>query len=318
MAMALKQMQPVLAFATAHLDEDLSLSALAGHAGLSAFHLQRIFSAAVGETPKQLTLRLRLGRAAGMLLMGDDSVLEVALACGFQGHEVFCRAFRRRFGITPSAYRGRGFVNRVDPVKAKYHGAIVDRVGPCIGLYHIEEEKRSAMAYSVTKKELSPQPVLVVRRRVKRSQIAAAIGEALPHVFLYAQQNGIALAGLPFTRYIEVGPGLITIEPGMRVAGPSQDPHRLKPAWTEASGGSEVKTDVLPGGPVAFTTHTGSYDNLPDAYGAIELWIEGEGLVAVGTPWESYITDPAEYPDPKDWKTEVFWPLTGRPSSLAP
>ncbi|MGB7309618.1 MAG: AraC family transcriptional regulator, partial [Candidatus Acidiferrales bacterium] len=56
-----RKMQPVLAYAAAHLDEDVSLAALARQAKLSAFHLQRIFSATVGETPKQLTLRLRLG-----------------------------------------------------------------------------------------------------------------------------------------------------------------------------------------------------------------------------------------------------------------
>ena len=59
----------------------------------------------------------------------------------------------------------------------------------------------------------------------------------------------------------------------------------------------------------ATTIHTGSYDQLQDAYGAIQQWIEAEGLVADGAPWESYVTDPAEHPDPRDWKTEVFWPL---------
>jgi AraC family transcriptional regulator len=173
----------------------------------------------------------------------------------------------------------------------------------------MEEEKTSVMTYAVTKKELAPQPVLVVRRRVKRSEIAAAIGEALPHVFMYAQRNGIALAGLPFTRYIEVGPGLLTIEPGMRVAAPSEEAKPIDAAGTTAAGAGEVKADVLPGGPVAVTTHVGPYDSLSDAYGAIQQWIEGEGLAAVGTPWESYVTDPGEHPDPKDWRTEVFWPL---------
>ena len=37
--------------------------------------------------------------------------------------------------------------------------------------------------------------------------------------------------------------------------------------------------------------------------------METEGLVAGGAPWESYLNDPSDYPDPKDWKTEVFWPL---------
>jgi AraC family transcriptional regulator len=119
----------------------------------------------------------------------------------------------------------------------------------------------------------------------------------LPHIFVHAQQNGIALAGLPFTRYVEMGPGMVTMEPGMRVTSPG------------ASGQGEVVADTLPGGPAAATTHIGPYDRLSEAYAAIEQWMEAEGLVPAGAPWESYETDPADYPDPKDWKTEVFWPL---------
>jgi AraC family transcriptional regulator len=298
--MMIRRLQPVLTFAAAHLDEDLSLRALAAQAGLSPFHLHRVFSTAAGETPKQYALRLRLGRASVMLLIGNDSVLHVALSCGFQSHEAFCRAFRRRFRMTPSAYRERGFSAGADAAQARTHAELVNRVGPCVGLYHGSNNAKSKeddMAYSITKQELAPQPVLIIRRRVKRSEIAAAIGEALPHIFLYAQQNGIALAGLPFTRYVEMGPGLVTMEPGMRVTG------------SAGSGQGEVVADTLPGGPVATTTHTGPYDKLADAYAAIEQWIEAQGLAAAGAPWESYVTDPTDYPDPKDWKTEVFWPL---------
>ena len=300
MALPFKKVQPVLAFAAAHLDEDISLDALAAQAGLSPFHLHRVFSAAAGETPKQFTLRLRLGRAAAMLLIGNESVLNVALSCGFQSHETFCRAFRSRFGMSPSTYRERGFVSGVDARQAREHAQTVDRVGPCIGLFHTSEDRRrpvNNMAYSVTRKELAPQPVLIVRRRVKRSDIAATIAEALPHIFLHAQQNGIALAGLPFTRYIEIGPGMVTMEPGMRVSS------------ANASGQGEIVADTLPGGPVATTMHMGPYDRLTDAYAAIEQWMETEGVAAGGAPWESYVTDPGDYPDPKDWKTEVFWPL---------
>jgi AraC family transcriptional regulator len=300
MTLPLRRVQPALAFAAAHPDEDLSLAALAAHARLSPFHLHRVFSSAAGETPKQFTLRLRLGRAAAMLLTGDDSVLDIALSCGFQSHEVFTRAFRRRFGMTPSAYRERGFASGVDRAQAITHAKLVRAVDPCLRLYHTNDRQRSQrnhMTYSITRQELAPQPVLIVRRRVRRSDIAATIAEALPHIFVYAQQNGIALAGLPFTRYLEMGPGMVTMEPGMRVAGPA------------ASSQGQIIADILPGGPVATTTHAGPYDNLSDAYAAIEQWMATEGLVAAGPPWESYVTDPGDYPDPKDWKTEVFWPL---------
>ena len=193
--------QPLLAYAAANLDDDVSLTALAGKASLSAFHLHRIFSAAVGETPKQFTMRLRLGHAAARLLMTDDSVLSVALSCGFQSHEVFVRAFRRSFGMTPSTYRRRGFANRVSTTQARQHAALVSQVGPCIALYHIDKRKEPEMTYTITRKEVSPQPVLVIRRRVKLSEIGSTLAEVLPSVFKHAQQTGAAIAGQPFTRY---------------------------------------------------------------------------------------------------------------------
>src|SRR5580692_7057489 len=127
----LKRIQPVLAFAAEHRDEDLSLAALAARSGFSPFHLHRLFSAAAGETPKQYTLRLRLERAALLLLQSERSVLNVALSCGFRSHEAFCRAFRRHFRTRPGAYRSRGLAGN-----AEKHATLVTSVGPCIQLFH--------------------------------------------------------------------------------------------------------------------------------------------------------------------------------------
>jgi AraC family transcriptional regulator len=296
----LKQVQPVIAFAAGHIDEDLSLTVLADQAGLSAFHLHRVFSAVAGETPKQFTLRLRLARAAGMLLTTGDSVLDVALACGFQSHEGFCRAFRKCFRMTPSAYRARGLAGG-DTSLAMRHAAIVDDVAPCIGLFHTRENGRlqkNDMAYLITKRQIPAQPVLVVRRQIKPSEVATTLAEVLGHVFMQAQQNGMALAGQPFTRYLEWGPGLWTIEAGMPVT-----------AHATAPSHEDVRADTLPGGWVATTTHSGAYDKLTEAHAAVQQWIAAEGLSAAGSPWEVYTTDPGDYPDPKDWKTEIFWPI---------
>jgi AraC family transcriptional regulator len=311
----LKQIHSTLTYVAQRRDEDVSLARLAGKAHSSPFHLHRLFSAAMRETPKKLALRLRLEDAASRLLVTRESVLDIALNCGFQSHEVFCRAFRRRFGMTPSRYRERGFAAGIDDLQAKKHAVFVASIGPCVGLYHFIDEQPgvNSMQYVIKKIELSPQPVLVGRRRVKRSEIAATVGAVLGHVFKFAQQHGIAVTGLPFTRYSDIGPGLLTVEPGMRIAAPSdKNPIQIDPEWTVAAGEAEVQADMLPGGFAAVTLHVGAYDRLPDAYGALEQWIESEGLLPAGAPWESYITDPAESPDPKDWKTEVFWPVKKR------
>ena len=295
----LKRLQRVFSYAAAHLDEDVSLSALARHAGMSPFHLHRLVSAATRETPKQLTLRLRLARAAVLLLTSDDSVLDVALACGFQSHEVFCRAFRRQFGIVPRKYRDRGFAGIVTRRQVARHAALVEGVGPCVSLYHFSEAKvtRSEMAYSIAAKQLQRQPVLVTKRRMKQSEIAMNLGEMFGRVFQFAQQSGLALAGPPFARYLEMGPGLMTVQAGFPVVA-------APPAAPE-----DLAADTLPDGLAAMTVHAGAYDRLQDAHAAIQEWIEAERLTPAGAPWESYVTDPGQHPDPKDWKTEVYWPV---------
>ena len=257
-----------------------------------------------GETPKRFTLRLRLERAAVMLLVGRESILDIALACGFQSHEAFTRSFRERFGMSPRAYRKRGFAGNPSSKEGQQHADFVERVGPCLGLYHTrggEGDPQKLMTYSVTKQHIAPQPVLLVRRSVKRSEIAAAIPQALGKIFQHAQQHGIALTGHPLTRYIEVGPGLMTIEPAMRIASGGH---------TQSDPSHEVLTDTLPGGLAAKTTHFGKYEDLHEAYAAIEVWMKAEGAASGGAPWEDYVTDPAESPDPKNWQTDVYWPLT--------
>ncbi len=152
------------------------------------------------------------------------------------------------------------------------------------------------MTYSVTKKTLTPQPALAVRRTIKPDGIAKALSEMFPQVAVYAQQSGIAMAGAPYARYLSMKGNEWVIEAGFPVAAP-------------AAGSDEVIAAALPGGPAAFTIHSGPYDKLRDTHSAVHDWIVEQKLDAAGAPWESYVTDPGQHPDPKDWKTEVYVPL---------
>jgi len=90
----------------AHLAEDLDLPTLAAVAHLSPWHFHRVFQALTGETLAERVRRRRLETAAARLLASPpESAFAIALDVGFGSAEVFTRAFRAYFGVTPTAWR---------------------------------------------------------------------------------------------------------------------------------------------------------------------------------------------------------------------
>ncbi|QZP30533.1 GyrI-like domain-containing protein [Pseudomonas sp. DR48] len=101
-----KRFNAVLTYIDANLEGDLSVKTLSHVANFSAFHFHRQFTAFVGVPVSRYVQLMRLRRAAHRLAaLTDYSVLDAALSAGFESPEAFCRAFRRAFGTTPSAFR---------------------------------------------------------------------------------------------------------------------------------------------------------------------------------------------------------------------
>jgi AraC family transcriptional regulator len=263
--------------------------------------VHRRFRRITGETLKQYTLRLQLERAAARLIADDGSILDVALASGFASHEVFSRAFRRKFGSSPTAYRARASTFGSKSQRLR-HLALTKSIGPCIRFFHTPSYKNhyprpSPMpVVSIARKEVAAQPILFIRRRIAPSEMKATLGECFGKLFSHGAKAGLPIAGWPLCRYISTGQGLWTIEPAMPLAAP-------------AASEGELQSGALYAGPVALGIHAGPYENLPDTNAAIERWIEANGYKVAGAPWEQYVTDPGDHPDPKDWLTEVYWPI---------
>ncbi len=91
-----------------HIHEPLKREQLAEVAGFSVPHFHRVFSAQVGESAASYVRRFRLERAARKLRMGAVDITEVALAAGYETHAAFSKAFKQRFGLTPSEFRQLG------------------------------------------------------------------------------------------------------------------------------------------------------------------------------------------------------------------
>lgn len=237
---------PLLVHIQANLDQDLSLAALSRKAGLSPFHLQRLFKAWIGETPKAYTSRLRVERAAFRLLIHESTVLDIALECGFQNHETFIRAFHRRFGKSPRDYRKWA------------QGAVAS------WNEHAEADLPDvAQGFEISAtKVIRLQPMhLAFRRHVGPY-------ESVPEsIFDELEQWAIAgpgrrLPGPPV--WIGIGhdapfttpPEQLRFDAALVVPGP------FAPE-------GQIGYQLLAGGDFAVTTHAGSYDTLPAAYAAI-------------------------------------------------
>jgi AraC family transcriptional regulator len=101
-----KRMHRVLSYIDGALDRTLELVELAEIAHFSAFHFHRVFTAWMGETLGEYLRRRRLEVAATRLAAQPRvPVLSIALSVGFGSAEAFARAFKTRFGCTPTEWR---------------------------------------------------------------------------------------------------------------------------------------------------------------------------------------------------------------------
>lgn len=302
----LEELLPLLAQLIDVDGEIKTLADLAAADGRSPFHLQRIFSTEIGESPLQYGRRVRLQRAAAALLVTSKSVLEIALDADYSSHEGFTRAFRGLFSVSPQTFRQqqRATFNHLIH-HYKLHLETANHTAPCISLYRIsvakppkpgQQMEETSMNYEISKKQIEETPFLYMRRQVKPEEISDALAGIFGPVFQFATANGIPFAGPPTTRYVSFGPGLVTIEAGMPVAGAPE-------------GEGEILLGTLVGGTVASTVHKGPYDSLSLGYEAIQKWMMENNEESGGAPWEVYITDPGEVPDPAEWLTEIIHPL---------
>ncbi|MBQ2839321.1 MAG: helix-turn-helix transcriptional regulator [Muribaculaceae bacterium] len=84
----------------------VSLEAIASQMYITRGQLTRRVKAIKGMTTQQYAMKVRLTHASNLLKNNIDmAISEVAFRCGFEDATSFSRAFRRKYGISPSEYR---------------------------------------------------------------------------------------------------------------------------------------------------------------------------------------------------------------------
>ena len=91
----------------AHPEQNVSVHSLADIAGLSAYHLVRVFHKYVGMPPHQYQKNVRVLKARKLLASGA-AISEVAYRTGFCDQSHLNRCFKTTLGVTPGKYVTRG------------------------------------------------------------------------------------------------------------------------------------------------------------------------------------------------------------------
>lgn len=97
------QLQPVIDYIHAHLDQNLTLAELAALVPISPSHFSHSFKQLIGVAPYQYVIQCRIDWAKQLLLQGM-SIANVAQDIGFANQSHFSRHFKRWVGTSPKAF----------------------------------------------------------------------------------------------------------------------------------------------------------------------------------------------------------------------
>ena len=133
------------------------------------------------------------------------------------------------------------------------------------------------------------------------SNISQIMGQQYGSLMAYMGTNNIAMNGMPMTVYHEMNneAGTVIMSNGI--------PVREK---IEVSEDSDILCGYMPKMKVLKGTLLGNYTNLGAAWSALMQHLSINNLVqSDDKPFEIYSNDPGNFPNPADWKTELYIPL---------
>lgn len=270
----------VLDHIRANLDATLDLDELANLSHFSAFHFHRVFRGVVGEPVKTHVRRLRLERAARDLRRqgAPRPITELAFDAGYGTPEAFTKAFRQRFGQSPSEFR-----TSATPLHASVF------------------QPRTVMSNDAPV-EIVDLPELTFAK-IDHTGPYTEVGPLFERLMGWAGPAGVFG---PMTRVF----GRFWDDPEVTPADKLRSEVCISVTGTpEVAEGISLATQ--PAGRFAKHVHAGSYETLGETYGQLlGQWIPALDLALVeGSPCvEIYLNSPTDTA-PEDLRTEIYVPL---------
>jgi len=257
------RMRRVLDYIDQHLDGDLDLETVSRVAAFSKFHFHRQFAATFELSVHRYVQLARLKRASHQLAGGDaPSVTDIAMDAGYDAPDAFARAFRRRFGQSPSSFR-----KAPDWVPWLAASGSLDNA----------RSKIMQTIYShddVTIRDVPPTPVAILEHRGDR----ATFGETTQRFIAWRKAAGLSP---------ETNPTITVFRSEREPANPADYAMDLCTVTDLpiAADDGVMKPGVIPGGRCAVLRVNGASHNLePEALFLYRDWLPASGEEARDFP----------------------------------
>jgi len=280
----------VVEYIEQNLETKLTLKVLAEHAGISPFHLHRLFLVYTGEPLSGFIRRIRLAAGLSQIRKDKDTtVLDAAIAVGYESVSSFVRAFRQRFGFTPKSI----------PIPAK----------SSLSLWKTQKSESSKI---VTK------PDRIEMRASQKILGALELG--------YQNRSFQKAAERAFSRTLKLlDEHKLQTQVGRACAAVFDDPDLSDASAIKYFGGFEwmgtdsssyrgLESMPLAPGTYAVFIHRGSYKSLWQVWNAAyRNWLpNSEFELRDVAPFEIYLNDPRTVRSEKELITEIYLPIERR------
>jgi len=279
-----RHIQRVCDYIAQHLDEELTLDQLSRVASLSKFHFHRIFSSHTGISLFKFIKMERLKRASLKIAFKDDvRVIDIALDAGFESPEAFSRAFKKRFGQTPSEFRK---APEWPNWHSKLHPMPIPEITPMnVNIIHFEPQKVAILEHHGSPDRVyeSSAKFIKWRKQTGLSPVKTSKTFGIP----YDDPSTVAAEDFRFDIC-----GSIDHEVPENPFG--------------------VKSGEIPGGRCAVLRHEGSHDHLSaSVYALYKEWLPQSGEELRDFPCFFHYLNLIPDTNEGDLLTDIYLPLKG-------
>lgn len=275
-----KRMHQVLQYIDEHIEQPLDLGTLAEVAHFSPFHFHRLFAAWMGKTLGEYLRRRRIEVAARRLTTQPRTkILNVALSVGFGSGEAFTRAFKSRFGCSPTVWRKQ---QHSFPGKNSNHDQVNSKLNQALTATFVEHDVShnpcKEIIMRVTLVEREPATIAYFRHLGPYDESIARFWRDI-----YVPWAVMNKLGPNHARY-----GISHDDPSITSPEQCRYDACAEVAPDFAVTGGALKT-TIPGGKYAVLKFHGTVDQLGDAWVALlRDWLPSSGLQLDNRPCFEY------------------------------